>query len=178
MAVDSVENVLSRSSKLCLSCGLCCTGYLFVNAIINSNEVETASNLRLTVLQPENESPIFDLPCPLWKGRCTIYSHPHKPSICASFRCKLLISVEEDQLDLEEALSTVATTMKLIEELEAALPAGSVDNFRKRLFETVCRLEQSTSPTTEESLFRLRAGTLLVFFEQKFGVKDLFNRQV
>lgn len=164
------------SATLCKACGLCCTGHLFVNAEFKLAQVETTRALGLNVLQTNPETPVFSLPCPLWKGQCTIYTHPHKPSICGDFKCKLLREVEEEQLGLDEALLVVQRTKQLINELDAQVPVGQSNNFRRHLFEYLTELEKSTSHTEAEKAFRLKAGALLVMYTQRFGVIGLFNK--
>jgi hypothetical protein len=87
-----------------------------------------------------------------------------------------LKEVEEEQLELSDALTFVQQVKGMIQELEATLPAGRDVNFRKRLFEYVNHLEQSNVCIDETGTFRLKAGVLLVLFSQRFGVAGLFNR--
>lgn len=166
----------SASSTLCKACGLCCTGHLFVNAEFKPHEIETTQALGFNVLQSNPEKPVFTLPCHLWKGQCTIYAHPQKPSICGDFKCKLLKEVEGEELALDDALAVVEQARQMILELEMQLPVGQDRNFRRRLFEYVNQLERSNSQTDTVKTFRLKAGVLLVLFAQRFGVTGLFNK--
>jgi hypothetical protein len=161
---------------LCKTCGLCCTGHLFINAEFKPHEIETTQALGFNVLQSNPEKPKFTLPCHLWKGQCTIYAHPNKPSICGDFRCKILKEVESEELPLNDALTVVQQAKGMILELETQLPAGQDRNFRRRLFEYIIRLERSSSHTNATDTFRLKAGVLLVMFAQRFGVTGLFNK--
>ena len=161
---------------MCKACGLCCTGHLFVNAEFKPDEIETTQALGFNVLQSDPEKPKFTLPCHLWKGQCTIYAHPQKPSICGDFKCKLLKEVEGEELSLDDALTVVQQARQMILELEMQLPAGQDRNFRRRLFEHVNKSERSSSRTNAIDKFRLKAGVLLVLFAQRFGVTGLFNK--
>jgi hypothetical protein len=163
------------SATLCKACGLCCTGHLFVNAEFKPSEIQTARALGMDVLQSDPERPAFHLPCPLWKGQCTIYTHPHKPSICSDFKCKLLREVEDGQRELDDALLVVQRTRQLIQELAAQIPVRRTNNFRQYLLEYLNQLEQAAMQTESDNAFRLKAGVLLVLFAQRFGVKGLFN---
>jgi len=163
------------SAILCKACGVCCTGHIFVTADLEPAEIETTQALGLNVLQSHPDKPVFRLPCPLWKGQCTIYTYPHKPSICGDFRCKLLREILDGQLQLNEALTVVQRAKQLIQELEGELHDKQVINFRRRLFEYVSQLERSTSHTEAGNTFRMKAGVLLVLFAQRFGVTGLFN---
>ena len=163
------------SATLCKACGLCCTGHLFVNAEFKPVEVKTTKALGLKVLETDPEKPVFRLPCPLWDGKCTIYTHPYKPSICSAFKCKLLKEIEEEQVQLNEALTFVQAAKQLIQNLEEKLPGDQEINFRQRLFDHMNQLENSASHTQAVNAFRLEAGTLLVLFTKRFGVTGLFN---
>lgn len=173
---DLVQKSEPASATLCKACGSCCTGHLFTHASFKPSEVETTRALGLQVLQTNPDKPHFLLPCPLWEGHCTIYTHPNKPSICGNFKCKLLREMQDDSIPLAEALSVVQRAKQLIQELERQLPDGQHSNFRRRLFEYVDQLQRAASPTESENAFRLKAGVLLVLFAQRFGVKGLFNK--
>jgi hypothetical protein len=126
-------------------------------------------------MQSGPEKPVFRLPCPLWRGQCTIYTHPHKPSICSDFKCTLLKEIQAGQLQLDEALTVVQRAKQFIQELEVQIPDGQMINFRQRLLEFLNQLEVSTSHTEAVNELRLKAGALLVLFTKRFGVTGLFN---
>lgn len=174
---DTVETREPESSTLCKACGLCCTGHLFAQALLKPDEIATAQYLGLTVLQPtDSEKPGFSLPCPLWQGQCTIYTHPHKPHICAAFECKLLKEVLHGQTALDSALGLVRRAQALIRELEALLPVGPGASFHARLLGHVEEVKRSAAPTDTGTAFRLKAGVLLILFERHFGVTGFFNQ--
>jgi len=164
----------SASSTLCKSCGFCCSGHLFFGARISSDEVDNTRALGLSVQSSNSEKARFLQPCPLWLGHCTIYSHPHKPSICSEFKCKLLNDLEGGQLTVSDALSIVGQAKEKIRELEEQLHFLPTANFRAQLFEYVERLEQMNLPTDAKNEIRLRIGVLLVMFTRRFGVTGFF----
>jgi hypothetical protein len=66
----------------------------------------------------------------------------------------------------------------MIRELEMLLPDSPDNSFRERLVAHLEELESRKTPAGEESQnveFRLKARTLLVFYEKIFGVKDLVD---
>lgn len=89
-------------SKLCLSCGICCTGAFFLKVEVNAEEARRVSNAGISVEQ-EGERLVFHLPCSANENKtCQIYNE--RPGICRQFTCKSLDEYLAGTLKLEEAL--------------------------------------------------------------------------
>jgi hypothetical protein len=162
----------SQANRLCRSCGLCCTGHLFIWAKLRPSELDPAEELGMTVIRSHPRQRGFNQPCPLWQGECTIYSSPHYPRACRAYQCKLLKEMLAETVSLSEALGAIERAKGMIHDLEAHLPASAQPNFRERL---VAELEHPGQP--EPSLeFRQKAAALLLFYEQVFGVTDVVDR--
>jgi len=112
----------------------------------------------------------FSLPCPLWKGHCTIHTDPHYPHVCREYKCKLLKEVIAENIPLPDALKVMEQAKKMIDELKALLPASPNNNFRERFVE---HFEKSAGMDSE---FRQKADALLKFYEEYLGVKDLIDK--
>ncbi len=166
------ETPEAQASRLCRSCGLCCTGHLFIWAKLRPSELDPAEALGLQVNRSEPRARGFNQPCPLWQGECTIHASAHYPHACRAYQCKLLKDMLHEKTALPEALETIAQAKGMIQEVEVLLPASPMPNFRERL---VARLEHpdGQEPTLE---FRQKAGALLVFYEQVFGVTDVVDQ--
>jgi hypothetical protein len=169
----------SQANILCKSCGLCCTGHLFIWTKLRSAELDSAQALGLNVFRSDPRQRGFSQPCPLWQGQCTIYTSPHYPHSCRTYKCKLLKEVLDENTSLPNALTVVQQAKGLIHELEALLPSSPNSNFRERL---VARLENpehlkssAGQENTDLDLRRSIAGALLIFYEKVFGVKDLVD---
>ena len=158
----------SPATTLCKSCGLCCTGHLFIWAKLRSAELDSAQALGLNVIREPRQRG-FSQPCPLWDGVCTVYTSPHYPRFCHTYKCKLLKELLEENIPLPEALTVVQQAMGMIQELETFLPASSEISFRERL---VTHMEQGNADLE----FRLQASALLNFFKKHFGVSDFFDK--
>lgn len=158
----------TQANTLCKSCGLCCTGHLFIWAKLRSAELDSAQALGLNVIR-EPAQRGFSQPCPLWQGECTIYTSPHYPRFCRAYKCKLLKQVIDEIVPLSGALTTVQQAMEMIRELESLLPVSPIINFRERL---VAHMERGNA----DSEFQQKADALLVFFEIYFGVNDLVDK--
>ena len=157
----------SPANALCKSCGLCCTGHLFAWTKLRSAELDSIQSLGLTVFrEPERRG--FSQPCPLWDGVCTVYMSPQYPRFCATYKCKLLKELINEDLPLADALTVVREARELIDEVESLLPDSPNPNFRERL---IAHLEQGKSSRE----FQLKAKELLSFYETRFGVDDLIE---
>jgi hypothetical protein len=111
----------------------------------------------------------FSLPCPLWKGQCTIHTSRHYPHVCREYKCKLLKEVIAERIPLSDALTVIEKAKEMIHGLKALLPVSANPNFRERL---VAQLEQGDADLE----FRLQADALLTFYEETFGVTDLIDK--
>lgn len=109
----------------------------------------------------------FSQPCPLWQGKCTIYASQHYPRACRAYNCKLLKEVLAETCNLRDALAKVSQAKEIIRALEPHLPASQNPNYRERF---VAHFEKSA-----DLEFRRKAGALLIFYEEAFGVNDLID---
>jgi uncharacterized protein len=166
---DTDETNLSPADTLCVTCGLCCTGNLFLWAKLKSVEVETVRRLGLNVLGVEPENRGFGLPCPLWAGKCPIHTSPDYPHACRTYKCKLLKQVIDEATPLPEALSVIEQTKAMIKELKTLLPNSNSNNFRERL------VDHMENQGKADPKFMQKARELLILYEKQFGVKGLID---
>lgn len=169
------ETSESQATTLCKSCGLCCTGHLFIWAKLRSAELDSAQALGLNVVRDPNQRG-FSQPCPLWDGVCTVHDSPDYPRFCRTYKCKLLKEVMDENTALPHALTVVDQAKEMICELEALLPVSASRNFRERLVAHMEHLEALTQKGDAELQFLLKAYALLSFFEMHFGVKDFIDK--
>ena len=160
----------SQGNILCKSCGLCCTGHLFIWTKLRSAELDSAQALGLNVFGSDPSQRGFGQPCPVWQGECTIYASPHYPHFCRTYKCKLLKEVLDENTQLSDALTVVQQAKGMIHEVEALLPGSPNINFRARL---VAQLEENENTDLE---FRRKAHALLILYEKVFGVMDLVDK--
>ena len=172
---DVKETMDTQATALCKSCGLCCSGHLFAWVKLRVPELDSARALGLHVLGSDPAHRGFNQPCPLWNGECTIYTSPHYPHACRTYKCKLLKNLLDENIALRESLGLVEQAKEMIHELESFLPASPNSNFRERLVARMEQLEKSTQAGTPDPEFLQKARTLLLFYERCFGVKDIVN---
>ena len=163
----------TQGNILCKSCGLCCTGHLFVWTKLRSVELDAAESLGLNVFRSVPRQRGFNQPCPLWQGQCTIYSSPHYPHSCRTYKCKLLKRILDETTSLAEALVEIEGAKMSFSDLEALLPVSRYTNFRERLVAYLDDLEQKSAWDDKDLEIRLKADALLTLYEQVFGVNGL-----
>jgi len=163
----------SPGNTLCRSCGLCCTGHLFIWTKLRSAELDSAQELGLRVFRSVPSQRGFSQPCPLWEGQCTVYSSPHYPHFCHTYKCKLLKKVLDETTSLPDARTLIEQAKEIIHEVEMLLPASSYTNFRERLVEHLETLEKKPVGDNTDLEFRRKADALLALYDEVFGVDDL-----
>jgi hypothetical protein len=102
---------LSGSARLCLACGLCCSGVLSPAApLLQPGDLTVATRARLRVIPEEG---VFALPCPRLNGtRCETYID--RPAVCGTFRCALLARFEDQGGPIEPHLAAITRTKELL----------------------------------------------------------------
>ncbi|WP_157273953.1 YkgJ family cysteine cluster protein [Pedobacter sp. BAL39] len=105
-----------RISALCMSCGMCCDGTLFLTAHLRDEvEMAVAASKGFSVLT-EGPGFNFELPCHFFKGCCSIYDQ-YKPKVCNGYFCKPLKKVNNNKLTFEEAELQIRKTLSLRQEI-------------------------------------------------------------
>jgi hypothetical protein len=178
---DIDDPIESQANILCRSCGLCCTGHLFIWAKLRPSELDPAEALGMHVFRSEPNQRGFSQPCPLWQGECTIYASADYPHVCRAYKCKLLKEILGETIPLSDALVTIEQAKGMIREVEALLPVSSTLNFRERLVAQLENLERLKTPNgngqeNTDLEFRRKAAALLTFYEQVFGVTDVVDK--
>jgi hypothetical protein len=167
---DRNETTESPANALCKECGLCCTGHLFIWTKLRSAELNSIEELGVKVLRSVPNQRGFNQPCPLWQGMCTIYTSPHYPRFCRTYKCKLLKKVLDESIPLTHALTVITEAKDLIHEVEALLPHSPSPNFRERF---AARWEGRSAQENGNTEFQQKALALLAAYEDVFGVDDL-----
>lgn len=105
-----------------------------------------------------------------------MYTSPHYPRSCKTYKCNVLRQLLDDDISLPEALSVIQETLSLIHEIEPLLPASKAISFRERLIthkeELEARGKEHTAPEHE---FLRKTKALLTCYEDRFGVDDFID---
>jgi hypothetical protein len=116
--------VLSESSRLCVECGLCCTGAYLSWAPVSAKEIATYSDTstlpyRDTTLSEDDDPLRMVLPCACHVGGlCSIF--PNRPAVCGNYRCDLLKATLNGSVAGEEARQITAKIKAQFEWLRSA----------------------------------------------------------
>jgi len=121
----STPVITDPAQSLCVQCGLCCDGTIFEHARVFPEDDLTQLEADGFILLTAAERRGFALPCHHQQGRvCTVYQQ-WRPTICQTFRCRLLRRFEAGELSWEEARARIERTVALVEGIQARLPAPS-----------------------------------------------------
>lgn len=94
---------MNDSENICLACGLCCDGTLIGFVQLDSEEIPIIGELM--ELEEENGNGFFLLPCKNYCNGCNIYSK--RPKQCIYFKCGLLKSIEQKELNFDTAVKII-----------------------------------------------------------------------
>ena len=94
---------MSDSENICLACGLCCDGTLI--GFVQLEREELSAVRKIMDVEEVKGNAIFLHPCPKLCDGCTVYSQ--RPKQCGIFKCGLLNSVEQNEMDFNSAVKMV-----------------------------------------------------------------------
>lgn len=94
---------MNDSSNICLACGLCCDGTMIGHVQVDKEELLAVKDVM--EIEEAIGNGFFLQPCAKYCDGCTIYSN--RPSPCASFKCKLLKSIEQQELEFDMAVEII-----------------------------------------------------------------------
>jgi hypothetical protein len=121
-----VINDQEQASKLCVDCGLCCSGAIFDHADLAEGEADFVRSIGMDIIAFEKPAAVevIKLPCPHLCGTaCTIHQQP-RPKICGAFFCQLAINMDRGVFTLEGAQAKVRNAQDLLTQLEPHRQAG------------------------------------------------------
>lgn len=95
---------MSNASNICLSCGLCCDGTLIGFVHLNQKELPAVS--KIMTVEGAKGNGFFLQPCEKYCDGCSIYTE--RPQHCATFKCGLLDSVEQEKSTFDSAVETIS----------------------------------------------------------------------
>lgn len=139
-------------STLCLECGLCCDGTLFLFVRVDPPEQDAVRALGIEV-GTKRRAPVMGLPCGKLEGKCcSVYAQ--RPSGCRRFVCGLGQRLVARQVSLDEARAHVADLHARVARVREvfAVPAGVPAPRTARE-----RIDSTTAQVTEAQLAAFRA---------------------
>lgn len=153
------------ASRLCLSCGLCCTGALFDRAKAAPEERPALELLGLHWVEEKGETG-FRQPCPAFRGgACGVYEQ--RPRVCRTFRCRLLRNLDKGAVTMEEALATVSTAKAMLRRGAAADGDLTTVAARERVCSAGPRGSEGENGSTAPRLY-LEAVAIGMYLQRHF----------
>ncbi len=136
------------SSNICLSCGLCCDGTLIGFVKVDREEIPTLKEFM--DIEEVNGKGFFIQPCKKFCDACTVYAK--RPKQCGIFKCGLLKSVEQKQLEFDQAVIYIEEVKRRKTALEKKLKTLDVklksNSFYFQMVELKNLLEKQHTPTS------------------------------
>jgi hypothetical protein len=166
-------------SRLCLSCGLCCSGPIFNYVpVLPHGDVASleAGGIALSSCGGKHR---FDQPCSAHDGTaCRVYAN--RPAACRQYRCDLLSGVEDGRIDPGDALRLIGEAVQLnrqlIRAIEDIAPGDGQPKTRAGLLRHFSeRLEQTSEPEARRQIGNIVVQILGLdgFIRRHFGASAL-----
>lgn len=152
-----MDEVLPDEQAICVECGMCCDGTLFLYAHLNTGERGNLPPLIEEKSYSSDGRDYFRLPCDYFSGRCTIYSLK-KADVCSAFRCMLLKNYETGGISVEDAIKTVHDARAILEEITGQfyrITGYRGKAFFKEMLREMGRMQEKTAGGTPDPDFEL-----------------------
>ena len=99
-----------EEQSICVGCGFCCDGTLFLHARLNPGERGSLPEKIEQRGYTKDGKDYFRLPCLYFNKKCTIYDRK-RADVCFTYRCQLLKDLAQGRLTHEDAVATVREAM-------------------------------------------------------------------
>jgi hypothetical protein len=103
---DSNKIAPVGEQDICIKCGFCCDGTMFLRAFLSPGERGSLPEKIEQSSYADVDGEYFSLPCKYFDSRCTIYKS-RKANVCGEFRCQLLKDFAAGIITPEEAVEIV-----------------------------------------------------------------------
>lgn len=171
---------MSESLNICLFCGFCCDGSLIGFVELDSEELLALQ--KLMNVEQFGESGFFLLPCNnLGCDGCKIYTQ--RPRQCGRFECRILKSIEKQELDFELALEEINIFKQKKMAIEKQFETLSFKLKSQSFYFKVLEVKKSLQEAVAESSVNQDLGGLLYDLEEldklalkSFGISYFYNR--
>lgn len=165
---------MNDSLNICLSCGLCCDGTLIGHVQLGREELPALREL-MNIEDAGDGKGFFLHPCNNYCDGCNIYSK--RPKQCSDFRCGLLKSVEQKELDFDSAIEVVNVVKQKKIAIEKKLETLQIELQSPSFYFKMVELKKLLQKTKSESSLTQNHIELISDLEQldsllskRFGV--------
>jgi hypothetical protein len=132
-----VSEAPKEEQSICVTCGFCCDGTLFLNACLNPGEQGKLPEKIEESSFSEGDKEYFRLPCKYFSEKCTIYDQK-RAYVCSGYRCQLLKDFAEGKVALDDALEAIRGAWLMRSEVMIQfrlISSSEGTNFRQLLLE-------------------------------------------
>lgn len=146
--MNDIKAIDSRSSQLCLACGICCQGIFFYH----DQDPEQFA------ISPEPHNPLLPLTCRLFRekdNRCLIHEDPRRPPLCQTFQCQLLKRLGQDEITIEQAQTAIKKIKTLLANILNQLPRTDMARPASLLIQSVSDREKQELASGDRSHLEL-----------------------
>lgn len=181
---ELLEQGPPEEQLICVTCGFCCDGTLFMHAHLNPGE---RGNLPEKIEENrfiEEGKDYFRLPCQYFSEKCTIYDRK-RADICSSYRCQLLKDFAEGKITMSEALEIISGATRMREELMEQYRAISGNNSRIPLSALLIELgkiqksvSEGASVSSEYEMLQAQCNILEVLLIKHIRSAEDFTKMV
>jgi hypothetical protein len=151
--MNDVKTGPIEEQKICVDCGFCCDGTMFLHAHLNPGERGSLPAMIEKQSITDNGKDYFRLPCLYFKKKCTIYDRK-RADVCFTYRCQLLKDFAEGKVTHDDAVAIVREAMEMrreiIKEYRGITGTRKKINFRDLLGE-MGKIQKSAGKDTRMS---------------------------
>ena len=145
MTLQKNTKAPKAEQKICITCGMCCDGTLFMHASLNPGEKGSLPERIELHSFTEGGKDYFRLPCLYFSGKCSIYTGK-RADVCSSYHCQLLKDFADKKVTIDKALNIISQAKELRQEIfsEFCYLSGKKDViYFKQLFQELNKLIDS-----------------------------------
>lgn len=117
-----------QATRLCIDCGLCCSGSIFGHAEIAPGDEDIIAALGMDTITGDDGTGQtisgIALPCRHLDGtRCSVYTR-QRPAVYGAFFCRLSKKLDRGEVSFDEAAAKVAQAHELLRQLAPFMKPG------------------------------------------------------
>lgn len=155
----------NAASRLCLSCGLCCSGVLFeIVKLQPEDSIRDLEKLGMKVNRKKSE-PYFKQPC-RFLNDCTCMIYEQRPTRCRLFECFQIKQLAEGEITEAQAQAKINEARQQVDHIKALLATAGDTNAEDTLNE---RVDRAVADGANEAL-KERMRELRIYLARHFRV--------
>jgi len=137
-----------QEQAICVECGFCCDGTLFVHAVLKPGEIGSLPVKIEEQAFTEGGKDFFRLPCGYFTGKCSIYDS-RRAYVCGAYRCQLLRDLADSKISFEDALTLVREAVSMRSDLMRHYKRFSGNDSKKYFMQVLKELGKFVKPNAD-----------------------------